>query len=123
MATKNEDTNAAEETEEAQAQQQQAPRGVQIAWDDSGMETLFANVVNASSTMEEFMLFFGMNQTWNPTPDGHIRVKLDQRVILSPHAAKRLSMLLNSVIEEYERRFGALNVEGRLPAAASDDKS
>lgn len=98
-----------------------AARGVQIAWDDTEMKTLFANVVNASSTMEEFMLFFGMNQTWNPAPNGQIKVKLDQRVILSPHAAKRLSILLNSVLAEYERRFGALNVEGRMPAPADGD--
>lgn len=101
----------------------QAPRQPQIVWDDSEMGTLFANVVNASSTVEEFTLFFGTNQTWNPAAGGDIHVDLKQRVVLSPHAAKRLSTLLNTVLAEYERRFGTLNAEGRLqqPGSAISD--
>ena len=87
---------------------------LRIAWDDSDMQTVFANAVNASSTMEEFMLFFGTNETWNAVASGEVRIKLNHRVVLSPHAAKRLSILLNSVLGEYERRFGALNVDGRV---------
>ena len=92
---------------------------LRILWDDSDMQTVFANAVNASSTMEEFMLFFGTNETWNPVASGEVRIKLNHRVVLSPHAAKRLSILLNSVLGEYERRFGALNVDGgvRTPDA------
>ena len=65
------------------------------------------------------MLFFGTNETWNPVAGGEVRIKLNHRVVLSPHAAKRLSILLNSVLGEYERRFGALNVDGgvRTPDA------
>ncbi len=100
-----------------------APRGVQIVWDDSEMQTLFANVVNASSTVEEFTLFFGTNQSWNLAAGDDIHVKLQQRVVLSPHAAKRLSVLLDSVLREYEKRFGKLDAEGRLaqPSAAIAD--
>ena len=35
----------------------------------------------------------------------------DFRIVLSPFAAKRLSLLLGSVVKEYESRFGTLNVE------------
>lgn len=110
----------AEVKDPAKAKQQKPAKAeehaadLRITWDDSEMGTLFANAVNASSTLEEFMLFFGTNQTWNPSAGGVIRVKLNQRVILSPHAAKRLAVLLNSVLAEYERRFGTLKVEGRL---------
>ena len=92
---------------------------LRILWDDSDMQTVFANAVNASSTMEEFMLFFGTNETWNPVASGEVRIKLNHRMVLSPQAAKRLSILLNSVLGEYERRFGALNVDGgvRTPDA------
>ena len=36
-------------------------------------------------------------------------------IIVSPYAAKRLQMLLDAVVKEYEKRFGALNVEGPTP--------
>ena len=39
-----------------------------------------------------------------------VRVKLNSRVILSPFAAKRLGLLLNSVVQQYEARFGAMHV-------------
>ncbi|MGH8723131.1 MAG: DUF3467 domain-containing protein, partial [Burkholderiales bacterium] len=38
----------------------------------------------------------------------------------SPYAAKRLSMLLGSVVKEYENRFGTLNID--LPAGAEVKK-
>ena len=85
-----------------------------ILWDDSEMQTVFANAVNASCTIEEFMLFFGANETWKPEPGAQVRIKLNHRMVLSPHTAKRLSILLNAVLGEYERRFGDLNVDGRV---------
>jgi hypothetical protein len=85
---------------------------VTLVWDDTEMRTTFANVVNVNSTQEEVMLFFGTNQTWNAQRKGQIEVKLEERVILSPFAAKRLAVLLDSVMKEYEKRFGKLQVEG-----------
>jgi succinate dehydrogenase flavin-adding protein (antitoxin of CptAB toxin-antitoxin module) len=35
-------------------------------------------------------------------------VKLEHRVILSPFAAKRLSQMLNKLVDEYETRYGEL---------------
>jgi len=40
-----------------------------------------------------------------------VTIQLTDRIIISPFAAKRLSLLLNSVVKEYESRFGTLNVE------------
>ena len=37
------------------------------------------------------------------------------RIIISPYAAKRLVTLFDGVVREYEKRFGALNVEGPVP--------
>ena len=37
-------------------------------------------------------------------------VELSDRIIMSPFAAKRLSMLLQNVIGQYESRFGTLEV-------------
>ena len=82
-----------------------------VRWDDSNMTTSYANVVNAASTREEVTLFFGTNQTWNPVGKTEFEVKLTDRIVLGPFAAKRLWTLMGAVLQEYERRFGPLNVD------------
>jgi hypothetical protein len=81
-----------------------------VKWDDSGMSTSYANVCNVSSTREEVTLLFGTNQTWH-TGQTEVAIKLSDRIIVSPFAAKRLMMLLTNVVEQYEERFGKLNIE------------
>lgn len=81
-----------------------------IKWDDSKMKTTYANVINVSSTREEVSIFFGTNQTWNVQQDKAILVQLSDRIVANPYAAKRLSVLLNQVIEQYENRFGLLGM-------------
>ena len=83
-------------------------REAQLNWDDQKMQTTFANVVNIQSTREQVDLFFGTNQTWSVPNDRRVQVELSNRIILSPHAAKRLSVLLDNVLREYENRFGSL---------------
>jgi Protein of unknown function (DUF3467) len=83
----------------------------QLQWDDRKMATSFANVVNIQSTREQVDLFFGTNQTWNVSTEKKLSIELSNRVILSPFAAKRLSIALGRVMKEYEARYGALDVE------------
>ena len=40
-------------------------------------------------------------------------ISLTNRIILNPHAAKRLLLLLTAVLGEYERRFGKIVVGSR----------
>ena len=94
------------------------PAAPTVDWDDSNMRSSYANVVNASSTREEVTLFFGTNQTWNPTSERKFRVSLTDRMVLNPYAAKRLWVLLGAILGEYEKRFGPLKIEG-IDAAAS----
>lgn len=82
-----------------------------IKWDDSGMKSSYANVCNVTSTREEVVMLFGVNQAWN-RGQKEVTIQLTDRIIVSPFAAKRLAMLLEGVVKEYEKRFGALNVEG-----------
>ena len=42
-----------------------------------------------------------------------VTVKLSDRIILSPFAAKRLATLLNNGIRDYEFRFGPLDAQSR----------
>lgn len=83
----------------------------EILWDDSKMMSFYADVVNLQSTREQVYLFFGTNQTTSlgEKPAGApLRVELSSRMILTPHAAKRLMFALNDVLTRYETRFGAI---------------
>ncbi|MEV8466147.1 DUF3467 domain-containing protein [Fluviibacterium sp. DFM31] len=82
-----------------------------MRWNDDKMESSFANVVNVQSTREQVDLFFGVNQTWNLREDPTVQVDLLHRIMLSPLAAKRLSLMLNSVLREHEARHGTLDLD------------
>lgn len=92
-----------------------APAAPTVKWDDTDMRTSYANVVNATSTREEITLFFGTNLTWNPAETKSFSVRLNDRIVLSPYAAKRLWLLLGAMVKEYETRFGVLGMD--LPSA------
>jgi hypothetical protein len=92
-------------------------QGARIKWDDSNMKSSYANVCNVTSTREEVVMLFGMNQAWN-RGQKEVTIHLTDRIVVSPYAAKRLSMLLSSVVKEYENRFGALNIEPQSGAEA-----
>jgi len=103
----------AEDKKVADAAKAAADAGnLKLNWDDSKMQTTYANVVNASSTREEVSIFFGTNQTWNVPEEKEVTIQLTDRMVLNPYAAKRLFMLLNKIINEYETRFGRLSLEG-----------
>ena len=84
-----------------------------IEWNESNSETSYSNVCNVTGTREEVTLLFGIGK---PTQgESVLRVDLSNRVILSPYAAKRLSVLLGNVVSTYEQRFGSLDVEQPPP--------
>jgi hypothetical protein len=101
-------------------QEPSAPRASQtsttsadIIWDDSKMVSYYADVVNLQSTREQVYLFFGTNQSWNLGEQGggnSVRVELSSRVILSPHAAKRLMSALQVIVKQYEERFDEIKI-------------
>lgn len=82
----------------------------QVNWDQSQMRTEFANVVNVFSTREEFSILFGMNNTWKDVGAKGFEVKLSNRIVLTPFAAKRLARLLTECVADFERRNGPLNI-------------
>jgi hypothetical protein len=83
--------------------------GVKIVWDDSDIASQYANIATATATREEFFLLFGTHQNWRGTEvSDKVNVKLSNRMVLSPFAAKRLLMVLNHSIKAYEERFGKI---------------
>lgn len=110
MTTKNE----TEKTKEK-------PTHPQVVWDDSKLKSTYANVCNVSSTREEMTLLFGTNQTWH-TGQKELVIELTDRIVLNPFAAKRLSILLNNTIREYEARFGDLTIDVAEPPKPTSKK-
>lgn len=88
------------------------PNRLRVKWDDANMRSAYANVCNAVSTREEVVLLFGLNQTWH-AGQKDVTVQLTDRIILSPHAAKRLQVLLTQLIKQHEDRFGPLDGSAR----------
>lgn len=87
-----------------------------VIWNDAAMRTDFANVVNIQGTREQIELFFGTSRGLSfartPASAGHgVTVELSHRLILTPHAAKRLQVILARVLDTYESRHGALPVD------------
>ena len=78
-----------------------------VKWDTSDLKSSYCNVANATSTREEVIINFGVNQNWE-RPNAVHEIHLSHRIILSPYAAKRLQELLNKLIREYESRHGEL---------------
>ncbi|MEO8132403.1 MAG: DUF3467 domain-containing protein [Betaproteobacteria bacterium] len=88
--------------------------GTKIKWDDTNMKSSYANVCNVTSTREEVVMLFGINQAWN-RGQKEVTIQLTDRIIISPYAAKRLATLLEGVMKEYESRFGTLLVDATAP--------
>jgi len=104
-----------DQAREVAARASEQPAGqLQVKWDDTNMKSSYANVCNVASTREEMVLMFGVNQAWH-AGQKEVTVQLADRIILSPHAAKRLSILLTNVVKQYEDRFGQLNVDIARP--------
>ena len=108
-------TDSAAKTEPQEAK---APR---INWDTSNLKSSYANVCNVSSTREEVILNFGVNQAWE-RGQPEMDIELTDRIILSPYAAKRMSIMLSNLIGEYEKRHGSLSIEAPESAAQVEAK-
>ena len=85
-------------------------QGRRVRLNTSHMKSSYCNVCNATSTQEEVVLNFGLNQSWD-RPEGDLEIDIQHRIIMSPHAARKLQQVLGSLIEEYESRYGLLNRE------------
>ena len=80
-----------------------------IIWNDTNMNSSYANVANVSSTREEFNLLFGTNRNWNQA-QRDVVIELNERIVMNPLAAKRLSILLSQAVAKYEAQIGELDL-------------
>jgi len=75
------------------------------------LKSSYCNMCNATSTREEVVLNFGLNQNWDQpgARSDVLEIDLQHRVVLSPFAAKRLSEALGQLVSDYEARYGKLD--------------
>ena len=82
----------------------------QLAVDASNLRSSYANVCRIAQTPNEVIIDFGMN----PNFFGQILdepLKLDNRVIMSHDAAKRLCLHLTATIQNFEARYGTIELD------------
>ena len=85
----------------------EAARNVRVRFDDTKMESNYANVANVGMSKDEVTLLFGTNQTWGAVGD-EIVIALSSRIILTPSVAKNFAATLQRVLQEYEEKIGKI---------------
>lgn len=91
--------------------QSNSPQQPEMKLDTSQLKSSYCNVCSATSTREEVVLTFGVNQNWDLQQQrggGPMDVQLLHRIIMSPVAAKRFHDLLSRLMAEHESRHGSL---------------
>jgi hypothetical protein len=82
------------------------------------MQIEHPDTFNIVSTREELSLLFGKEEEL--APGGTCQtVHLTDRIIMTPQAAKRLSLLLTGSLRDYEARFGQIDISSNLIYAES----
>lgn len=81
----------------------------QVRFRTDDLKSSYCNMCNATSTREEVVLNFGVNQSWDRSGgNGAMEVDLLHRITLSPFAAQRLSDALAKLMRDYQARHGPL---------------
>ena len=84
---------------------------IQINIDDSDAQTTYSSLVRVGGSAEELVLDF--SGPLRPTGPKSAVMKVDQRIIMNPWAAKRLHMAIEQAIQRYEETYGNLEVDER----------
>ncbi|MBI1368651.1 MAG: DUF3467 domain-containing protein [Planctomycetes bacterium] len=85
---------------------------VQIRVDDAGATTHYSSLAHVTSSAEEIIVSF--SQGLRPSGQQNVGLmKIDERVIMSPWAAKRLALALSQTVQRYEQTYGAIEVDPR----------
>ncbi len=90
---------------------QQGQGQIQVSVDDSHAGVTYSSTARVWGSAEEINLDFA--GPLRPTGNNTATLKIDQRVILNPWAAKRLAMLLQQTIQRYESTYGEIELDER----------
>ncbi|MHA3773555.1 DUF3467 domain-containing protein [Verrucomicrobiota bacterium sgz303538] len=78
--------------------------------DQANLKTSYANVCRIAQTPNEVIIDFGMNPNFFGTILDE-PLKLDNRVIMSHDAAKRLCLHLTATLQNFEARYGVIELD------------
>ncbi len=92
------------ETQAAQQQQQ-----VQLQIDETELDVTYSTTVRVWGSAEEINLDFA--GPLRPAGPSAARLKIEQRMVLNPWAAKRLAITLGQAVAQYEQAYGALELD------------
>ena len=87
-----------------------APPQRQVQIVQSEMKTSYANVCRIAQTPNEVIIDFGLNPNFYGTILEE-PLKLENRVVMSHDAAKRLCLHLTSTIQNFEARYGPIELD------------
>ncbi len=90
-----------------EGQQQQ----LQLQIDDSQAPTTYSSTVRVWGSAEEIILDFA--GPLRPAGPSVAKLKIDQRIILNPWVAKRLTMQMSQAVARYEQAYGVLEIDPR----------
>jgi hypothetical protein len=79
-----------------------------LTWDHSHASSFSPNVVQVKALREEVWLLLGTTRKEH-LDSNDPQLKSAVRVVMSPYAAKQLSVALNTVIQKYESTYGPLD--------------
>lgn len=99
---------------------------VEIQIDDAGTTPFYSTLARVWGSAEEFYMDFSSGM--RTTGPQKATMKVDQRIVLSPWAAKRLALALAQAVGNYERAYGMLELDSQrrqiqTPDAGNDPSS
>lgn len=113
----NEPQGEADPKAAAQASRPGTPGMPRVRWVTDSLKSSYANVCTMTSTREEVVLNFGINQEWERT-GREMTIELTHRIILSPFAAQRMLESLTRLMHDYQAKHGQLSDAAAAPAKA-----
>lgn len=87
------------------------PQQMQIEIDDSQTPTTYSSTVRVWGSPEEINLDFANHI--RPTGTTSAKLKIDQRIVMNPWAAKRFCIALTQALAKYEQAYGPLEIDPR----------
>ena len=91
-----------------------AQQQMQLSIDDATAATTYSTTVRVWGSAEEINLDFA--GALRPTGANTAKLKIEQRIVLNPWAAKRLAIALAQAVGRYEQMYGVLELDLRKRA-------
>ncbi len=97
------------------------PADQQVKIDAEGVVPTYANLCRVTSTPEEVIMDFAVN----PNAFGKVLdepLKLNHRIIMNYHAAKRVALILGETIRRHETGYGPIELDPRKRVKAGEEQ-